>query len=82
MKSALIRVLRKPNGRETETGGVGTAVMCERGRVGGLVRWLAAGGPNVGLARKARSESPSSGRTRRFQEPHDTRASLTHYQRV
>lgn len=76
MKSALIRVLRKPGGgRERPT------VMYERGRVSGLVRRLAAGGPGVGLGRKAQSESPGPG-GQGDSKSHDTRASLTHYQRV
>lgn len=74
MKSALIRVHRKPGERRGAGGHV-------RGRVSGLVRRLAAGGPSVGLGRKARSESPSPG-GQGDSKSHDTRASLTHYQRV
>lgn len=80
MKSALIRVLRKPEGeRERER----PAVMYEwRGRrVGGLVRRSAAGGLSIGLRRKVRSESPSPA-GQGDSKSYDTRASLTHYQRV
>lgn len=83
MKCALIRVLRKPEGGGGRGGGERErpAVVYERGRVSGLVRRLAAGGASVGLGRKARSESPSPG-GQGDSKSHDTRASLTHYQRV
>lgn len=72
MKSALIRVLWKP-GRE----GRARRSCHERGRFGTAV----SGRRTVGLGRKARSESPSPG-GQGDSKSHDTRASLTHYQRV